>query len=277
MDTEENGKISFLDILIEKANTKLNFSIFRKPTFSGLGTSFFSYCHFNFKINAVKTLLHRAFLISSSYSSFHNEIMFLKKYFSDNGFTVNFFEKLVYKFLNAHYQPKISVPTVHKQVLYVKLPYLGQVTSKMINILTDNLRKFYPQVDFRFVPVNSFKISSYFNFKDRLPTDLRSSVIYKFTCPSCQAGYIGSTIRAFKVRTDEHLGQSSRTGRRLHSPPHSAVRDHTVLCNIIPSKQNFEIIDSSPNNDLRVLESLYIKTHKPQLNNALSAAPLNVV
>ena len=276
MDTEQNDKISFLDILIEKANNKLNFSIYRKPTFSGLGTSFFSYCHFNFKINAIKTLLHRAFLISSTYSSFHNEITFLKKYFNDNGFTINLFEKLVNKYLNARYQPKIRVPTVNKEVIYVKLPYLGQVSTKITDMLTDNMSKFYPQIDFRFIPVNSFKISSFFNFKDRLPSALRSSVVYKYTCPSCQAGYVGSSIRAFKVRSDEHLGQSSRTGRRMHSPPHSSVRDHAEQCNVIPSRQHFEILDSSSNKDLRLLESLYIKALKPRLNNTQSAVPLYV-
>ncbi|MPC30370.1 hypothetical protein E2C01_023632 [Portunus trituberculatus] len=62
---------------------------------------------------------------------------------------------------------------------------------------------------------------------DCLPTELRSSIVYKFSCPSCQAGYSGSTIRVFKIRVDEHKGQSSRTGRRSHNPPHSAVRDHS--------------------------------------------------
>ena len=276
MDTESNAKLPFLDLLIEKCDDKLNFSIYRKPSFSGLGTSFFSYCHFNFKINAVKTLLHIAFSLSSSYLYFHREILFLKKYFHDNGFSIHLFDKLVGSFLNNQYQPKHSVPTVNKEVIYVKLPYLGQVTTKIRNVLTESFGKFYPQVDFRFVPVNPFKINSFFYFKDRLPSDLRSSVVYKFTCPSCQAGYIGSTLRALRFRTDEHLGQSSRTGRRLNTPPHSAVRDHSELCGVILSKSSFEVIDSCPNSNLRTLESLYIKTLKPQLNNSLSAVPLNI-
>lgn len=164
MDTESNAKLPFLDLLIEKCDDKLKFSIYRKPSFSGLGTSFFSYCHFNFKINAVKTLLHRAFSLSSSYLYFHHEILFLKKYFHDNGFSIHLFDKLVGSFLNNQYQPKHSVPTVNKEVIYVKLPYLGQVTTKIRNVLTESFGKFYPQVDFRFVPVNPFKISSFFLF-----------------------------------------------------------------------------------------------------------------
>ncbi|MPC18006.1 hypothetical protein E2C01_010877 [Portunus trituberculatus] len=65
--------------------------------------------------------------------------------------------------------------------------------------------------------------------KDRLLTELCSSIVYKFTCPSCQAGYVESTTRAFKVRVNEHKGQSSRMGHRSHNPPHSAVRDHSEV------------------------------------------------
>ena len=41
MDVENGGKLAFLDLTIEKCRSKLMFSVFRKPTFSGLGTSFF--------------------------------------------------------------------------------------------------------------------------------------------------------------------------------------------------------------------------------------------
>ncbi|MPC40192.1 hypothetical protein E2C01_033748 [Portunus trituberculatus] len=44
--------------------------------------------------------------------------------------------------------------------------------------------------------------------EDRLPTELHSSIVYKFTCPSCQARYIESITRAFKVCVVEHKGQS---------------------------------------------------------------------
>ena len=42
--------------------------------------------------------------------------------------------------------------------------------------------------------------------------------------------YIGSTIRAFKIRISRHMGQPSWIGRPIHIPPHSAV---TVACIII--------------------------------------------
>ena len=76
MELENENKLAFLDLLIEKGNNKFESSVFRKKTFSGLGISFFSYCSHKFKINAIKTLLHRAFHLCSTYQYLDNEFQF---------------------------------------------------------------------------------------------------------------------------------------------------------------------------------------------------------
>ena len=277
METEVNSKIPFLDFSIEKDNGRLNTSVFRKPTFSGLGISFYSFCASKFKFNSIKTLLHRAYSLSSSYMNFHNEITFLRKFFVNNGFTIQIFDRILAKFLNDKFQPKHSIPTVNKEVIYVRIPYLGDWTDKIRISLDTQMRKFYPDKVFRFVPVNTFKIGSLFNFKDRLPEDLRSSLVYGFNCPSCHAGYVGSTIRSLKTRVSEHLGISSRTGRLLNSPSHSAVREHCQkVCKIPLRRDHFKILDSCPPANLRILESLHIKRNQPKLNISMSAFPLSV-
>ena len=40
--------------------------------------------------------------------------------------------------------------------------------------------------------------------KDPLPKEYHSSAVYKFTCPSCQASYIGKTDRCLYTRINEH-------------------------------------------------------------------------
>ena len=278
MDPENNGKISFLDILVEKMHGGLSFSIYRKPTFSGLGISFFSHCSTKFKVNAIKTLLHRAYNLSSSFLLFHKELDFLKGFFLSNGFSNCLFYRSVRRFLNNIFQPKVCSPTVAKQRIYIILPFLEYLCDKVDADLKSSLSRFYPQVDFRFVFKNTFRVGSFFHFKDRLPTSIRSSVIYKFTCPNCQVGYLGSTYRALKTRVDDHIGQSSRTGRPLRNPLHSVVREHSEVCDIRLNFNNFEIVDCSHNiSELRILESLYIKKYKPSLNSTVSAAPLYIV
>ena len=41
---------------------------------------------------------------------------------------------------------------------------------------------------------HSFKIEKYFAYKDPIPNDLKSFLIYKFTCASCSSSYIAETF-----------------------------------------------------------------------------------
>ena len=49
------------------------------------------------------------------------------------------------------------------------------------------------------------QISNDFRFKDRLPYDLVSCVVYKFQCGRRNASYYGETDRHLKVRSGEHI------------------------------------------------------------------------
>ena len=88
--TSEYGndfKLSFLDTQIFKTDNKFHSTVYRKNTFSGLGLSYFSFCSFRFKINAIKSLLYRAFNVCSDYFTLHNEFEFLKSYFTTVSYT----------------------------------------------------------------------------------------------------------------------------------------------------------------------------------------------
>ena len=64
-ELENNGSISFLDVLVSRKNNQLHTSLYRKPTFTGLGTNYLSVIPHSFKINAIKTLLYRCYSLSS--------------------------------------------------------------------------------------------------------------------------------------------------------------------------------------------------------------------
>ena len=106
-----------------------------------------------------------------------------------------------------------------------------------------------------------------------------SKILKLLNSSKCEAMYVGSTSRTLCIRTAEHKGISSRTGRRLAVPPHSAVRLHTEEVHDAPVRsEDFTILDSSNNPvSLRILESLYIYKIKPKLNETNSAFPLNMV
>ena len=44
-----------------------------------------------------------------------------------------------------------------------------------------------------------------FQFKDSIPKELRSHIVYKFFCSNCNITYCGETERHLDVRSGEHL------------------------------------------------------------------------
>ena len=113
------------------------------------------------------------------------------------------------------------------------------------------------------------------SYKDQIPKVLQSGVVYKFSCNSCNAIYIGKTIRHLKVRASEHLGISHLTGKRVIQYTHTAIGDHILSCDHAASLDNFKIVarDSS-NYILEIKESLLISHDKPSLNKTVMSAPL---
>ena len=90
-ELEEDAMLSFLDVTITRINNVFETSVFRKKTFTGLGSHYLSIEPRLYKINAIRTLIFRAYNLSSSYLNFTKEIDFLKNYFHENGFPSGIF------------------------------------------------------------------------------------------------------------------------------------------------------------------------------------------
>ena len=46
---------------------------------------------------------------------------------------------------------------------------------------------------------NSFKIKNYFSYKDPIPNDLESCLVYKFTCASCSLATLAKLVVILKL------------------------------------------------------------------------------
>ena len=143
LKNEINNKISFLDIWVEKNNNSLATKIFRKPTFSGLGISYFSNTPLLYRLNSIRTLIHRAYQICSTYEALCSELEYLRNFFSNNGFPDHLFHKICYKYLNYKYNPPPSSLDVRKKVLYFSLPYYNKEFSKLASQLPHKLNNFF--------------------------------------------------------------------------------------------------------------------------------------
>ena len=274
-DIETNCSLPFLDCSTLRSDNKIETSIYRKATFSGLCTSFFSFCDIKFKLNSIKTLIHRSFHLSSSYINFHEEIDRLRTIFTKNSYPVHLFNSILKNFLSKQFSDRPQTQqTVNKLSFYHSLPYYDSKSSSELNNLSSLLSAAYPHIEFKFVYRNKFNIGSFFNCKDRLPVCIRSNVIYKFLCDSCNASYVGCTRQHFKTRIYQHLGISPRTNRPFSSPMHSTPRDHAINNNHPIKTSNFTIIGHATAIDLNTVESMHIAKLKPVLNNMQSSTPL---
>jgi hypothetical protein len=173
---------------------------------------------------------------------------------------------------------KIPITTVQKKLIYFTLPYISLSRNKNISRELQNLiAKFYPQISLRIVFRNSFSIGSFFRYSDRMPSLLRSCVIYKYVCSQCQATYYGETVRHFTTRIAEHRGVSVRTGNWVTNPLHSNIRDHSIELDHPIHVDSFEIVSSCDKPSVKLLESILIHQFKPTLNDAASSVPLNIL
>ena len=253
---------------MHKTNNKISNSIYRKPTFTGVGLNWFNSGPLNYKINSIKTLLYRAYNLTSDYFNFDSEINKLLEYFTvKNLFPKPIFFKVLRDFLYKKYTSNNPDYNVPKQIKYVKLPFYGKLSFNCKKRLNKILNNAFPSIDFRFIFVNDFKIQNIFRVKDRIPDKVCSNVCYKFVCPGCNARYVGCSTRAFHIRAMEHTGRSFRTGLSLHSPPFSAIRDHSRENDHQFSTNDFEIIARlKTQSDTFIAEKILIDSLKPELN-----------
>ena len=124
---------------------------------------------------------------------------------------------------------------------------------------------------------SAYRMSHNFRFKDRPCKDLISGVIYKFSCSSCNASYIGQTKRHLKVRLSEHLGVSPLTGKRSHrTTGHlTAVQEHSLTCDHLVHYDNFSVLGHAQSTFLlEHKESLFIIHDNPVLNKTIRSTPL---
>ena len=97
---------------------------------------------------------------------------------------------------------------------------------------------------------NSFKIKNYFAYKHPITNDLKSFLVYKFTCASCSSSYIGKTCRHFKSRIEQHIKKDNKSimFKHLHSSK-TCFDSYNSLC--------FKVIDKANSKfDLKIKEDL---------------------
>ena len=111
-----------------------------------------------------------------------------------------------------------------------------------------------------------FSIANMFRYKDPVPQNLRSGVVYKLQCEACDALYVGKTYQCLIQRLERELGGKENSAAYGHTQKYEG---HSFNIN------KAEILCFEKNNDkLEMNESLFIGKIKPVLNKNISSRPL---
>ena len=188
------------------------------------------------------------------------------------------FDHLVRRFLDNMFDPKPTLYTVPKKIVYFCLSFTGSHSLQIRNQITRLCNAAYPHLNIRFVFRSSTRISSFFPFKDKVPKLMRFGVVYLFKSRCCSASYVGQTTRHLHTRISEHLGISPITGKPASSPVMSSIFSHLNSTGHSANFDDFEILSScSDTCELMIYESLLISKLKPSLNVQGSSIPLNLL
>ena len=268
-EVQDELTLNFLDILIRREDGFVT-SIYRKPTFSGIYSHFNSYAPLIYKRGLIECLVFRIVHLCSSWSIINHEINQLKCFLLNNKYPSSFINSTIRKILDKLILKSRPLETDSIKKEYTMcLPFLGKQTVILKKRLNKLFSSLYPMAKLKIIFKTGGKLGNIFSYKDKSPFHIQSLILYKFTCSSCNATYIGKTKRHFKMRMCEHLGISSKTGKKLkyNASQATIVRQHLETCKHQGDFDNFKGLGFA-NNDFELLikESLLITKLRPTLN-----------
>ena len=234
IEKQTNHSIAFLDVFISGINNQsLTLQTYHKSICTGLLLNFNSCTSFSYKIGLIKCLIDRSFKICNNWNSFHNDIENIKSNLIKNAYPPFLIDKVIKKYLDykfSSYQNQLKdTPDVH----YFKLPYIGNLSHHINNKLSKLYKEFFKENFNIKLVFNSFKIKNYFSYKDPIPDDLKSFLVYKFTCASCSSSYIGKGCRHFKTRIEEHIKKDNKSHIFKHLHSTATLHRNSTLTHII--------------------------------------------
>ena len=207
-------------------------------------TNYFSFIPYPYKLVLIRTLVDRAYTINNAWLGFHENIKKLTEILKNNLFPAHLVERVVNrkKFLSAGsfltltrdectLPVSVSDTTIN---FYFKLPYIcpfSVITQKRVRQFA---KCYCNNIDVK-LAFSSFKIGDMFGVKDPIPRGLRTCVVYKFLCASCNACYVGETPRHLSTRVREHLisNGTSHIFRYLHNSPQCRTLCSDECCNTL--------------------------------------------
>src|SRR6267154_985616 len=234
-ESESNNCIHFIGLTITHHSSQINAhkyvtSVYRKPTSTALFTNYNSFVPLMYRLSVFKCLVFRAFRLCSNWNIFHLEINCVRSMLLRNAYPSWLLDRIIKNSVSYFINPNVKFGP-SKDRLYIGMPFLGKSTDGLRKSIKEICKLFIPHKDVIIYFKPGRRVSNFFRIKDTTPFELRSRVVYEFTCVGCHPNYIGQTSRHLRHRMAEHKGVSHLTGKVMKSQSHSSIRDHSLFCN----------------------------------------------
>ena len=254
MELPSDNMIPFIGIEIIKNGTELETRVYRKPTNTGLLLHFQSHVDKRYKTGLLKTMLHRAYALSSTIEAFNEECDKLRSVFSRLDYPIGLINSTIDRFIQ-NITTKPEKKTDDGNTIRIVLPFKDQIAA---NAVRRQLRDLSSKISVTLQPIFVSKKLE----QDPKPKEIKASivsrqcVVYKFACDLCDADYVGYTSRHLHQRIAEH--KYSAIGKHLLD----AHGDKNLI-----NEGQFRVLKKCHGKfDCLVYEMLFIKELRPSLN-----------
>ena len=152
-----------------------------------------------------------SFKICNNWNSFHNDIENIKSNLVKNTYLPFLIDKVIKKYLDYKFSS-------NQNQLKDKSELKGNLSHHTKNKLSKLCKEFCKENSNNKLVVSSLKLKIIFHI-NTIRNDLKSFLVYKFTCGSCSSSYIGETCPHFKTRIEEHTKKDNKAHifKLLHS------------------------------------------------------------
>lgn len=261
IETEQEGKLPFLDLCLLHTGSCLQSTWYTKPTDTGLIMNYHASAPRKYKRSVVQGFVHRIYRACSEWKLFDESMARAKQTLERNQYPPEFYDPIISATISKLVSPEEPTPkessppsnsTEQDSLPQLRLQYRGRVTDNVVR---------------RLHRCSSIQISTVItlrklktalpSLKPSIPKPLQSRLVYEIVCPGCNSSYVGQTVRHLKARHAEHRN------------PATPVGSHFIQCiEQRPTMDDVKVLNRTSRGlvYLLTLEALYINERKPILN-----------
>ena len=255
MEFPVDNKIPFIGMEIIKNGTKIETQVYRKPTNTGLLLHFQSYTDKRYKDCLLKTMIYRAYALSSTNEAFNQECTRLRSIFTRLDYPITMINTTINKFIRNISSGENDARVEDNSILRITLPFKNLTSA---NSVRRQMRDLSYKIGTTLQPVFVSKKLE----QDRMPKEIKPPIVnqqcavYSFSCDLCDADYVGYTARHLHQRIVED--KNSAIGKHfLEAHGNTSLRKESQFRILRKCQRKFDCL---------VYEMLFIKERNPSLN-----------